>query len=278
MSPSTHFQLPAGGDAVLRCTRFPSREAQADCLIVIAHGYKGFKDWGMFPYMAESLSERHEVVTFNFSHGGIGDDPQNFTELEKFARNTYSRELNDLEILISYLRQHPKLGSLPLFLLGHSRGAGDSLVFALDHPDEITGVISWNGVTDLDLFTEDQKKDMREKGRAYVLNGRTGQQMPLDAVILEDLELRKERYDIIGRMAGARFPVALIQGGKDGARLREGSERLVAVRPDIPWVQIPGGDHTFGTVHPFTGPTPQLEQAIAATEAFIERVLGSSDR
>ena len=267
-----NFEIPAGADAVLRCSHFPAQN-KAQSVIVIAHGYKGFKDWGMFPHAASSLSRQHEVVTFNFSHAGIGEDPETFTELEKFARNTYHRELKDLEVLLSYLNQHPKFGGLPLFLLGHSRGAGDCLIYTLDHPGEITGVISWNGITDLDLFTGEQKQDMREKGRAYVLNGRTGQQMPLDFVILEDLEAHQERYNILSRMENTTFPVILIQGTQDGAHLRRGSEQLVSVRPDIRWVQIPGGNHTFNTVHPFTGTTPQLEHAIAETIDFIEQTL-----
>lgn len=114
-----NFEIPAGEDAVLRCSHFPAQEAPKS-LIVIAHGYKGFKDWGMFPYIATTLSQDHEVITFNFSHAGIGEDLLHFTELEKFARNTFRRELKDIEILLSYLSQHPKFGSLPLFLLGHS--------------------------------------------------------------------------------------------------------------------------------------------------------------
>jgi pimeloyl-ACP methyl ester carboxylesterase len=267
-----NFEIPAGEDAVLRCSRFPA-QGEARSLIVIAHGYKGFKDWGMFPYVASALSRGHEVITFNFSHAGIGEDLHNFTELEKFARNTYHRELKDMEILLSYLSQHPKFGALPLFLLGHSRGGGDCLLYALEHPGEIAGVISWNGVTSLDLFTEEQKREMKEKGRAYVLNGRTGQQMPLDAVILEDLERQQERYNILERMKQSAFPVVLIQGSQDGERLRRGSEQLTGIRPDIDWVQVPGGNHTFGTVHPFAGTTPQLEQAIAATADFISRTL-----
>ncbi|WP_342564133.1 alpha/beta fold hydrolase [Paenibacillus sp. FSL R7-0345] len=267
-----NFELPAGEDAVLRCSHFPAR-SQAKSLIVIAHGYKGFKDWGMFPYTAAVLSHEHEVISFNFSHAGIGGDLQNFTELEKFARNTYNREIKDMEILLSYLSQHHKFGALPLFLLGHSRGGGDSLLYALDHPDEITGVISWNGITDLDLFTDEQKQEMKTSGRSYVLNGRTGQQMPLDAVIIEDLERQAERYNILERMKSARFPAVLIQGTEDSARLRRGSEQLTRLRPDIGWIQIAGGDHTFCTVHPFAGTTPQLEQAIAASEAFILRTL-----
>lgn len=236
---SRNFELPAGEDAVLRCSHFPA-QGEARSVVVIAHGYKGFKDWGMFPYAAQALSDEHEVISFNFSHAGIGEDLQNFTELDKFARNTYQREIKDMEILLSYLSQHHRFGSLPLFLLGHSRGGGDSLLYALDHPAEITGVISWNGITNLDLFTEQQKLEMRQKGRTHVLNGRTGQQMPLDAIIIEDLEQQAERYDIVVRMKQASFPVVLIQGSEDAEHLRRGSEQLVRLRPDIQWVQIPG--------------------------------------
>ncbi|MNZ40729.1 Alpha/beta hydrolase family protein [compost metagenome] len=268
---SVDFQVQLEGGHVLRATRFAAQNGAPEGIIIIAHGYKGFKDWGMFPYAAEYLSRSHEVVTFNFSHNGIGEkDPLEFTELEKFAVNTYDQELSDLFALIRYLQADEQLRVLPLFLIGHSRGAGVCLVHALDHPDTVNGVVSWNGVTNLDLFSDKQKEEMRENGRSYVLNGRTNQQMPLDVVIIEDLERQHERYDIIGRLSHHKdFPVILIQGSEDGAHLRHGSERLTSVRPDIQWVQVPGGNHTFGTVHPFKGPTPQLTEALDATLDFI---------
>ncbi|WP_110930373.1 alpha/beta fold hydrolase [Paenibacillus bouchesdurhonensis] len=266
------FNIPLEGGHMLRCTRFPARDEAAG-LIIIAHGYKGFKDWGMFPYIAEQLSKHHEVVTFNFSHNGIGHNPLEFTELERFAVNTYERELNDLKSLISHLRREEKLRSLPLFLLGHSRGAGVCLVYALDHQEDVTGILSWNGVTSLDLFTEAQKQEMRENGRSYVMNGRTGQQMPLDVAILEDLERQQERYNILKRIPSATFKIALIQGSNDGAHLREGSSSLVSIRPDIPWIHIPGGNHTFNTVHPFQGTTAPLEEALKASLLFINQTL-----
>ncbi|MNJ00550.1 hypothetical protein D3C73_1599070 [compost metagenome] len=74
-------------------------------------------------------------------------------------------------------------------------------------------------------------------------------------------------------MKAAGFPAVLIQGTEDGERLRRGSAELVQLRPDIRWVQIAGGNHTFCTVHPFAGTTPQLEEVIAATEAFISDTL-----
>ncbi|WP_223067030.1 alpha/beta hydrolase family protein [Paenibacillus caui] len=268
----TDFILPLKGNNLLRCTRFQA-SGKAESLILIAHGYKGFKDWGMFPYAAGKLSGKHEVVTFNFSHNGIGDNPQQFTELDKFAVNTYEQEQQDLDALVSFLRKDPELSGLPLFLIGHSRGAGTSLVYALDHPDLIAGVISWNGVAGLDLFTPEQKQEMREQGISYVKNARTGQDMPLKRIILDDLERQRERYDIVGRLRASSFPVALIQGTNDGKYLQEGSARIVAARPDIPWIRIEGGNHTFNTVHPFGGTSTQLEQAIQASLDFIDKHL-----
>lgn len=196
---STAFELPAGEDAVIRGNIFTARQP-AQGIIILAHGYKGFKDWGMFPYTASQLSENYHVLTFNFSHNGVGEDLEQFSELEKFAVNTYSRELADLATLLDYVSTQPELHGLPVFLLGHSRGAGVSLVYALDHPEQIAGVLSWNGVTNLDLFTPEQKEEMRTHGRSHVTNGRTGQQMPLDVSILEDLDAHKERYAIIDRL------------------------------------------------------------------------------
>lgn len=271
---SIDFRVQLDGSTVMKATRYPAQSDSPKGLIIIAHGYKGFKDWGMFPYAAKYLSRTHEVVTFNFSHNGIGDDPLHFTELDKFAVNTYDRELLDLDALIRYLQADMQEANLhlPIFLIGHSRGAGVCLVHALDHPDSVSGVISWNGVTNLDLFSDQQREEMRCNGRSYVLNGRTNQQMPLDVIIIEDLERQQERYDIIGRLTGHKdkdFPVVLIQGTEDSSKLRNGSEQLVSLRPDIQWIQIAGGNHTFGTVHPFTGPTSQLTEALEATLSFI---------
>ncbi|KKO50868.1 alpha/beta hydrolase family protein [Paenibacillus sp. DMB20] len=267
-----HFKLTLPDGTLLRGTRYAC-PADAKALIVIAHGYKGFKDWGMFPYAAESLSRHFEVIAFNFTHNGIGDDPHEFTELEKFAFNTYSRELCDLSALIGNLREDASFKELPLFLLGHSRGGGVCLVHALDHPGTVAGVVSWNGVTDLDLFTPEQKSEMRSTGRSSVVNGRTGQAMPLDVSILKDMDENRERFDLMNRISAADFPIVLIQGTEDIDRLQKGSAVLVEVNPSIQWLRVQGGNHTFNTVHPFRETTPKLEEALRLSEAFILSVI-----
>lgn len=231
------FNIPLDHTDILRCTRYPSRDSEPQSLIILAHGLKGFKEYALFPYTADQLSRHHEVITFNFSHNEAWDNPQALSEMEKFTVDTCEPELRDLEILISYLRKDPQFSSMPLFLIGHGRGAGVCLIYGFDHPRTLAGVLSWNGVTKLDLFTEDQRA----------------------------------KYDIHSRIAFADFAVALVQGTAD--HLIEGSRRLVQANPHIPWIQIKGGNHTFNTVHPFQGANRQLKDAINASESFISDVL-----
>ena len=110
---------------------------------------------------------------------------------------------------------------------------------------------------------------MKKSGRAYVLNGRTQQLMPIDIEILEDLEKHQERYNILERVKSAKTPIVVIQGTDDFQKLRRGSSLLVESNPSIPWIQIPGGNHTFKTVHPFQGTTEPLEEAINQTKKYL---------
>lgn len=287
------FQISVSQDTVIRGDIFPAKQ-KPKATIIVCHGFKGFKDWGFFPYTAEKLSEHFHVLTFNFSHNGVGASKYDFDELEKFARNTYSRELEDLHIVIQHIEQGllpfhtndekqsipshqltDQLKRLPRFLLGHSRGGGVSLIYACDHPQNVYGVISWNGIANVDLFNDEQKQEMRTQGRSHLLNARTNQQMPLDKVILDDMEENVERFNIVERIKTIQVPVALIQGTDDHPRLLRGSELIVKNNSSIPWIKIEGGNHTFCAVHPFDRAPKPLEEAIQYTVEHIKHMLSS---
>jgi alpha-beta hydrolase superfamily lysophospholipase len=271
---SIPFKINVNEERQIRGDFFPSIHQSLGTL-VICHGFKGFKDWGFFPHTAEQLTQQVNVITFNFSHNGVGEDPLQFSELEKFATNTYTRDLEDLEILTQHILQNSlpipeNITSGPLFLLGHSRGAGVSLIYAMDHPEHINGVISWNGITNVDLFSQDIKDRMRQDGRAYIQNARTKQEMPLDLEILEDIEQNRDRFNILARASTTKVPIILLQGSDDSKNLREGSAKLIDENPAIQWIQIAGGNHTFNAVHPFKGETLPLKEAITHTSQFIQ--------
>ncbi|WP_311198856.1 alpha/beta hydrolase family protein [Paenibacillus hexagrammi] len=177
-------------DRMIRADFYPASSAESLGTLIVCHGYKGFKDWGMFPHAAEALASDVDVVAINFSHNGVGDDLLEFTELEKFAKATYSKDLEDLNAIqrlvasdefqtnimqAEQLPVHfhindsfkPANRSKPFIFLGHSRGGAVCLIHALDHPEaSIAGVISWNGIVDVDLLSEENKAEMREKGAA----------------------------------------------------------------------------------------------------------------
>ncbi|KRF32116.1 alpha/beta hydrolase family protein [Paenibacillus sp. Soil787] len=276
MKPSAGkpFELCIETDRVVRGDFYETSSQPARGTLIICHGFKGFKDWGMFPHVAQALAEEVDVIAINFSHNGVGADLLAFTELEKFARETYSKDLEDLHAVVNDIRNREGLPpQKPILLLGHSRGAAVSLIYALDHPEHIIGVISWNGIANVDLFSEENKDEMRATGRTYTMNGRTKQNMPQDLEILEDMEHNRERFDIVGRISGAKFPITLIQGTEDGERGIRGSQRLVEQNAAIAWIRIPEGNHTFGSVHPYQGETKPLKEAILETKRTIQGML-----
>ena len=79
--------------------------------IFLVHGFKGFKEWGFGPYIGKFLSENGFLVcAFNFSHNGIGNNPTEFTELGKFAENTFSLEIAELSELVNAFASPPSTG------------------------------------------------------------------------------------------------------------------------------------------------------------------------
>ncbi|MFB9329041.1 alpha/beta hydrolase family protein [Paenibacillus aurantiacus] len=249
-------------------------------VVLLVHGFKGFKDWGFFPYAAEQLARSgFAAVTFNFSCNGVGRS--DFDELHKFGRNTYSREQSDLSELLDRLRA----GELPLAdrmdagrlaLIGHSRGGGNSLIFAASQPDAIRAVVSWNGISDVNLFGDEFREQVLREGLGYVENARTKQHMPITAAFFEDLDRNRERFDITTAIAELPMPVLTVQGDQDARRLVLGQERLQQAAPRQRHMRIEGANHTFGAVHPFTGTTFHLERALGLTIGFLTEHLRHS--
>lgn len=273
------FELELGAGLVVRGeVRVRPDDGRAKPVLVVLHGFKGFKDWAFVPYAARSFAaEGYAVITFNFSCNGVRET--DFDELDKFAANTYSREQADLAALLSACAE----GRLPfadlmdrgnVFLLGHSRGGGNSVIFAAEH-SYIKGVVCWNGIADCNLFDEAFRQEVKRSGVGYVANMRTKQQMPIAEILFEDLDANRERFDIPAKAAAMETPILFIQGDQDSGRLLTGNRRLREAAPHKLHITIEGTGHTFGAVHPFTGTTAHLEQAIGLTRDFLNKLICS---
>jgi pimeloyl-ACP methyl ester carboxylesterase len=155
-----------------------------------------------------------------------------------------------------------------VILVGHSRGGGDCVLYAAEYPQDVQGIVTWNGIADCNLFSDEFREQVLQDGVGYVTNARTKQQMPIAASFFEDLALNGERYHIVKRAASLQMPALFIQGDADTPRLVGGYHRLQEAAPQHRYVLLLDVDHTFGTRHPWAGTTLALEKAIVLTRGF----------
>ena len=260
--------------------RLPEGET-AESAVVVAHGFKGFKDWGFFPHLCECLArDGHAVVSFNFSLNGIGDDPTKFTELENFAQNTLSRDVDEILRVLEEVRGGGILSVPPtrLGLFGHSRGGGEAIVAARDD-GRLDALVTWAGLATFDRWDEELRQQWRSERRIYVMNARTAQQMPMDVGFLEDFESNRERLDVEAAASTLRGLPWLIVHGKDDASVSVEDARLLAsANPEATVERIPNAGHGFETAHPFQGSTTQLDHALRVTIEHFGRHLAPQRR
>ena len=235
--------------------------------VVVVHGFKGFKDWAFSPHLCQSLAASgHAVVSFNFSGSGIGSQPEHFTELEAFAANTFSREVEDVGWVLDWVTAGDLLPRRPvsLGLLGHSRGGGDAILQAADDP-RVRALVTWSAVSTFDRWSAATRAEWREAGRIYVMNSRTGQQMPLDVGLLEDLEGNRVRLDVEAAAGRVTVPWLILHGEADRTvELEEARVLARAARVGRLHV-VAGAGHTYEVGHPFSGPSPELDEAVEAS-------------
>lgn len=257
--------------------RLPPGEDRVATILVLP-GFKGFKDWGMFPPAARAWTEQgFATITINTSRNGIGELREEFTDLEGFAKNTPLREKKDVELVLAAVRGgdlDARLDPDRIGILGHSRGGGIALLVAAQDP-RIRGIVTWGSISTFLRYTDRAIQEWRKSGRLDVPNMRTGQMMWLDREVLEDFEARRDEYDLEKACRKIIAPALFIHGERDESVDPEDSRRLYEwcasreKRLEI----IPKAGHTFGAVHPWAGPTPGWETACRLSGEWFARCL-----
>lgn len=249
--------------------------------VVLCHGFKGFMEWAFFPYLAALLADRgFVVIRFNLSGAGMlpGDDL--VTDPDAFRANTHGRELADLLAVLEAAGETLAPGRVDrtrLGLFGYSRGGGNAVLAAARHPwnERVRALVTWASVAEFDRYTPGQKEAWRRDGRLLVLNARTGQQLALGVGLLEELESRDD-LDVLAAARLVRAPWLIVHGEEDESVPVAEADRLAeASSGELPreLIRIEGANHPFGARHPFVGPTPQLIQALNATQRWFRRHL-----
>lgn len=225
-------------------------------VVIFVHGFKGFKDWGHFPKVGEEIVRAgFAFVSFNFTHDGTTvHQPTDFADLEAFGNNNYHKELFDTEQVINGISDGSlfpdvEMDRMQIFLFGHSRGGGISIVKASED-DRVKGLVTWNSIGDMKRTQTDFETWMRD-GVIYIPNARTNQQMPMYYQFVEDFFAQQERYDLETACSKIQIPALFIHGTNDQTVPFEYAQKLNEWTTNSKLQLIEYGNHTFGGRHPF---------------------------
>lgn len=243
--------------------------------VLICHGFKGFKDWGFFPHLAERLARAGmTAVSCNFTGSGVGPDGETFSEPERFGHATLGADLGDVATVVGALESGALApGGAPpsaLGFFGHSRGGGVAILHAAAHPS-VRALVTWASIGTAHRWGPETVARWRRDGKLDVINQRTGDVLPLYLDALDELERDAEgRFDIGAAAARVACPWLLVHGEADesvpvgeAASLWERTERRAKL------LIISRGSHTFGAKHPWGGATPQLARALDETVGWF---------
>lgn len=252
-------------------------------ILLFAHGFKGFKDWGHWSRIAKEFAEAgYCFVTFNFSHNGTTpEDLLNFVDLEAFGHNNYSKELDDLQTVIDWIGAAKKekericWDTENITLIGHSRGGPIALIAAKENAC-VQQVITWASVQELNYAwqkEEGQVEAWKKEGVYYVLNGRTKQNMPLYYQLFEDYQKNATRLSIKNTLERFDKPYLILHGNADPAVSIDSAKYLAKHAPPANLKIIEGANHVFGGEHPFVAKDlpSHTKELIQECLSFLEK-------
>jgi dienelactone hydrolase len=248
-------------------------------IIIICHGFQAFKDWGFFPELASRLADDGYVaVTFNFSRNGIGADLHNITELEKFAINTYTHELKDLQIVVDEIVKGKiskgLLDTSKIGLLGHSWGGAIAILHA-SQDNRIKSLVTWSAISTIERFTEEEIKLWGKNGFIDVQNKQTKERLRINIDLLNDINKNRTKLDILKAASYLKIPTLIVHGEMDetvpASEAHTIFDHLKAVNKNLEIIE--GANHTFGVRHPMGGINKQFDLVMDLTENWFDNYL-----
>lgn len=246
-------------------------------IVLFCHGFKGFKNWGHFDLISDYFAQHGFVfVKFNFAWNGTTlEHPIDFVDLDAFGRNNFSKELEDIGLVLDFLENNAttfEADKQAIYLIGHSRGGGVAILKTKED-NRIKKLITWASIKNIaDFFSTIDMDKWKIDGVVYTLNGRTQQNMPLYYQLYEDYRANNICLDIAAAAKMCTIPWLILHGTNDTSVPFSCATYLSSLNAKSILLEIENADHTFGGKHPWKS-TKLPEDTIRLVEATMKFIL-----
>ncbi|WP_432797201.1 alpha/beta hydrolase [Poriferisphaera sp. WC338] len=268
----------SGNQPIFGNTHFPQGDPVG--VLVLSHGFKGYKDYGFFPQLAEAGAQSNLIVhRYNFSHSGMTNNIETFERPDLFEKDTWDRQVSDLATVLSAVDTGELKGSgLPIVPFGHSRGGITTLLTvarlqgapANDLATRIAGVVTAASPDEACGLTEVQIKQIKAEGRLLSPSGRTGQDLYVGLEWYSEITHSPASFDPVKAAAQITSPLCIIHGNDDETIPPIAAANLAQAAGDqAVRIIIPDANHVFNAPNPL----PLDQEPPVHTHAFMDHVI-----
>ncbi|MEZ6241880.1 MAG: alpha/beta fold hydrolase [Phycisphaerales bacterium] len=263
-----------------------SPRAQPVGAALIVHGFKGYKDYGMFPVLGRALADAGVLAhRFNLAHSGMTDQLETFERPDLFERDTWAFQAEDVAHVARAVSAGTLPGrGLPMVLIGHSRGGVTALLAAARRREdlfELSGVVTINAPAETCSLSAEDRRRLLDDGSLESPSARTKQALRVGRAWLQTQLDDPAWHDVLDAAASIDVPMLVIQGDADRTVDPASAGRIASRARHARRVMIPGGDHVLNTPNPAPvggPPSPALAGAIDAIGAFCREILAADRR
>jgi pimeloyl-ACP methyl ester carboxylesterase len=258
---------PLRGDLYRAADAPEGRAADPPALAVLCHGFRSYKNWGFMPFLAAGIArEGVPAISFSFSGSGVADATGAFTEPERFRRNTYTYELEDLRRVLRWAED--AMGPRAVGLAWHSRGGAIALIHAVEDP-RVRAVALIATPRAIGVWPEEYYPIWARGEDAVFLDFRTRSPLHLGPQLLEDIERLGDRCDLTRATAALKAPLLIVQGTRDRQVTPHEARALAEAAPAnlTELRMVEGASHRFeaaDVLRRTPAPLLELRDAVAA--------------
>ena len=275
MGNVTPWEIPgAEGETIFGDCHTPDYDPMG--VILIAHGFKGYKDYGMFPRIAQTMSGAGFIAhRFNFSHSGMTNTIETFERADLFEKDTWSKQVFDYRAVIEAMASGTIDGQgLPFLMFGHSKGGVSVLLtagrFASDDsmvkPD---GIITAATPSACNNFTPEMEAELHKKGFLVSPSARTGQDLHLGRAYLTEQEDDPAGHDLLALVKDIVCPMLVIHGDDDPTVPQSCAVQIVEHAQQARDCIIEGANHVFNVANPLEDRQPSS----LALQTMLDRMV-----